>query len=56
VSTGSDRSRAEELKRRIEQLEALDEDAFGSFGGVDWLLCVLGAVILPILAVWWFAG
>ena len=50
------RERAAELRRRIEQLEGLDESAFGGFTGWDWLLCLLGGLVLPALAAWWFAG
>jgi hypothetical protein len=45
-----------ELERRIEEFEGLDESAFGRFTALDWLLCVLGALILPHLALWWFTG
>jgi hypothetical protein len=46
----------DELRGRIEQLEALDESAFGGFGVLDWVACVIGSVVLPGLALWWFAG
>ena len=46
----------EDLERRIEILEALDDDAVGRFSGWDWLVCLVGAVIGPALAMWWFAG
>ena len=46
----------EELERRIGEIEAQDDDAIGRFTGWDWLLCVLGAVVIPALAMWWFAG
>ena len=45
-----------ELERRIELLEQIDESIPGRFTLWDWLLCVLGAVIVPYLALWWFAG
>ncbi len=45
-----------ELERRIELLERLDESIPGDFTRWDWLLCVLGAMIVPCLALWWFAG
>jgi len=47
--------RAEELRRRIRELEAADEGEFGSFGHGDWWLCILGGVVLPLVAAWWFA-
>ncbi len=46
----------EELERRIEKIEAQGDDAIGRFTGWDWLLCVLGAVVVPALAMWWFAA
>jgi len=45
----------EELERRIEEIEDLDDSAVGSFTSWDWLFCVIGAVVLPALALWWFA-
>ena len=45
-----------ELERRIELLEQADESSPGGFTRWDWLLCVLGALIVPYLALWWFAG
>ena len=45
----------ESLERRIDEIDSLDESSFGAFSSVDWILCVVGAVILPLLAVIWFA-
>ena len=45
-----------ELERRIELLEQVDDSTAGAFTRWDWLLCLLGAVIVPYLALWWFAG
>ena len=50
------RTHVDELRARIEQLEGQDEAAFGEFRAVDWLLCVLGSVVIPAAAAWWFAG
>jgi hypothetical protein len=47
--------RAEELRRRIRELEAADEADFGSFGHSDWWLCIVGGVVLPLVAALWFA-
>ena len=46
----------EELERRIEELEGLDDAAIGSFTGWDWLVCVIGSPALPAIARWWFGG
>ncbi len=48
-------ARVDELHRRIEELEALGEDRFGRFGAVDWIACVLAAVVVPVLLILWFA-
>jgi hypothetical protein len=39
----------EELHRRIEELRAHHEDDFGRFHRFDWILIVLGCVLLPWL-------
>jgi hypothetical protein len=49
------RARAEELMRRIEELESLDDSAFGAFGAGDWLVCMLAALALPAAILLWFA-
>jgi hypothetical protein len=46
----------EELESRIEELEALDDAAIGAFTGLDWFVCVVGSLVLPAIAMWWFAG
>ncbi len=46
--------RARELLRRIEELEALEESAFGRFTRWDWLACALVALVLPAAALLWF--
>ena len=49
-------ARTRELRHRIEAMEALDESAFGRFTAWDWLWCTLGALVVPALALWWFAA
>jgi hypothetical protein len=46
----------EELERRIEEIEGLDDATIGRFTGWDWLVCVIGSIVLPAIAMWWFAG
>ena len=46
----------EELERRIEEVEGLDDAAIGSFTGWDWLVCVIGSPGFPAVANWGFAG
>ncbi len=48
--------RVAELERRIRELERLDDASFGRFTRLDWWICVLGAVVAPLAALWWFAG
>jgi len=50
-----DDPREHELERRIEELEASDEAAFGYFTAWDWALCIVFAVVMPLLLVWRFA-
>jgi hypothetical protein len=47
--------RVADLERRIDELDGQDESAFGEFTRADWVVCVIGAVLLPGLAVIWFA-
>ena len=49
------RRRVEELSQRIREIEADDERAYGAFGAIDWIACVLLSVVFPIAIVWWFA-
>jgi len=44
-----------ELERRLTILEGTNEEEFGPFTALDWTICVLFFVIIPILAVWWYA-
>jgi hypothetical protein len=46
----------EELERRIEELEGLGDSDIGRFTALDWFFCVTGSVVIPVIALWWFAG
>jgi len=46
----------EDLERRIDALEALDDSDLGGFTALDWFFCVAGSVVIPAIALWWFAG
>ena len=48
--------RAAELERRIELLESQRDEEFGAFTRWDWIVCVIGAVALPLVIAIWFAG
>ena len=45
-----------DLEHRIEELEALDDSDVGSFTALDWFFCITGSVVIPAIALWWFAG
>ena len=46
----------EDLERRIEELEGLDDSDIGGFTALDWFFCITGSVVIPVIALWWFAG
>jgi hypothetical protein len=54
-ATESGKPREHELERRIEDLEARDPAAFGHFTLWDWTACTALCLVVPLLALWWFA-
>ena len=40
----------QDLERRIEILENMEDEDFGSFTRMDYILLIVGAVLVPILA------
>jgi hypothetical protein len=42
-----------ELTRRIELLEDEDAHGYGDFSAADWIVCILGAVVIPVLVLVW---
>ena len=51
-----ERSRlAEELERRLVELEQAGDEELGRFTRWDWVLAVLTSLVIPYLVVWWFA-
>ena len=40
----------EDLERRIDTLENMDDADFGSFTRVDYVILTVGAVLVPIIA------
>ena len=53
----ADRERlVEDLERRIEEIEALDDSDVGNFTALDWFFCIAGSVVIPVIALWRFAG
>jgi hypothetical protein len=55
-TTNPESTRARELERRIEELEAYDEAALGHFTTWDWIVCTVFGLALPLLAVLWWAA
>ena len=53
--TAGESARVAELQRRIEELEAPDEDRFGRFGAGDWIACIIASLVVPAIVVLWFA-
>jgi len=52
----ADRERlVNDLERRIEEIESLDDSHIGSFTALDWFFCVAGCIVIPVIALWWFA-
>ena len=40
----------EDLEQRIDTLQNMEDDDFGTYGRLDHIILVLAAVILPIIA------
>jgi len=51
-----DNPRVRELERRIQELETVDEAAFGRFTAWDWTICIVFGLALPLLGIWWWAA
>ena len=45
----------EDLERRIEEIEALDDSEVGGFTALDWFFCIAGSVVIPAIALFWFS-
>jgi hypothetical protein len=43
-----------ELEDRIHDLENTDEERFGEFTWLDWLICIGGSFLVPYLVYVWF--
>lgn len=48
-----DQDLVEDLEQRIHQLETQPEEDFGTFRRLDYVVLVIGAVVLPVLALIW---
>ena len=44
----------DDLERRIDELEHLPEERFGTFTAMDWMLGVTGALLLPYVLYLWY--
>ena len=45
----------DDLERRLRHLELVDDGEFGPFTSLDWALCLLLFVVLPLALVAWCA-
>jgi hypothetical protein len=50
-----DARRVAELTRRIREIEAAGDEAFGPFTRRDWWICIVAGLIAPILVLIGFA-
>jgi hypothetical protein len=46
---------ASELESRIRTIEELDDAALGSFTSLDWVIVVVGSLLIPGVILWWVA-
>ena len=55
--TSAERANREQLVADLERrLEALDDSDVGSFTSLDWFFCITGSIVIPVIALWWFAA
>ncbi len=40
-----------DLERRIDELQRMGDDELGSFGRLDWLILILFAIVIPVIAI-----
>jgi hypothetical protein len=40
-----------DLERRIDELQRMGDDELGTFGRLDWLILVLIAIVIPVIAI-----
>lgn len=50
----SDHTVLSELEDRIHDLETAEEQRFGTFTRLDWIVCTIGSLLLPYLLIAWF--
>ena len=46
-----DRDLVLDLERRIDELQRMGDDELGSFGRLDWLILILFAIVIPVIAI-----
>ena len=39
-----------DLEQRIDELQHMGDDELGTFGRLDWLILILIAIVIPIIA------
>ena len=37
------------------RVEDLDSPSLGPFTTWDWIACLLGSLVIPVVVLWWFA-
>ena len=40
-----------DLERRIDELQRMGDDELGTFGRLDWLILILIAIVIPVIAI-----
>jgi hypothetical protein len=43
-----------DLERRVREIARADSKAPGQLGQLEWVLAVIGFVVVPLLMWWWF--
>ena len=43
-----------DLERRVHEISRADLKTFGEIGKLEWVLAVIGFVVVPLIAWWWF--
>ena len=39
-----------DLEQRIEEIQAMGDDELGTFGHMDWIILILIAIVIPVIA------
>ena len=47
----TDRDLVLDLERRIDELQRMGDEELGTFGRLDWLILILFAIVIPVIAI-----